>query len=155
LCYGREKNARRLNVKTRRRRQVIAALGAATLWPIAVWAKQSAIPLVGVLGSGSAAGTVRQITAFQSGLSETGYIEGKNVLIQYRWVERHSDRLPGLAAALLQQHVALILTVGGTPPALAAKAATNAVPILFGVGTDPVAYGLVTSLSRPGAMRQA
>jgi putative ABC transport system substrate-binding protein len=79
--------------------------------------------MIGVLSSGSAAGTVRQITAFHSGLSETGYIEGKNVLIQYRWAEGHNDRLPELAAPLVQQHVALILTIGGTPPALAAKVA--------------------------------
>jgi putative tryptophan/tyrosine transport system substrate-binding protein len=134
-----------------RRREFLGVIGgAAAAWPLAVWAQQSAIPLVGVLGSGSAAGTVRQITAFHSGLSESGYTEGKNVLIQYRWAEGYNDRLPELAAALVQQHVALILTVGGTPPALAAKVATNAVPILFGVGTDPVAYGLVASLSRPG-----
>jgi len=134
-----------------RRREFITALGvAAAAWPFAVGAQQSAMPLVGVLGSGSEADTVRQITAFRSGLSELGYIEGNNVLIQYRWAEGRNDRLPGLAAALVQQHVALILSVGGTPPALAAKAATNTVPILFGVGTDPVAYGLVASMSRPG-----
>jgi len=133
-----------------RRRQFIAALGATTLWPFAAWAQQSAMPLIGVLGSGSAADSVRQITAFRSGLSELDYIEGQNVLIQYRWAEGRNDRLPELAAALVQQHVALILSVGGTPPALAAKAATNVVPILFGIGTDPVAYGLVASLSRSG-----
>jgi putative ABC transport system substrate-binding protein len=117
---------------------------------LAARAQQSAMPLIGILGSGFAPDTVPQITAFRRGLSELGYIEGKTVLIEYRWAEGDNDRLPGLAADLVQQHTALILAVGGTPSALAAKAATGAVPILFGVGIDPVAYGLVASLSRPG-----
>ena len=133
-----------------RRREFITALGGVTLWPATVWAQQLTMPSIGILGSGSGAEMMPQITAFRRGLNELGYIEGKNVLFEYRWAEGHNDQLPGLAAALVQQHVALICTVGGTPPALAAKAATNAVPVLFGVGTDPVAFGLVASLSRPG-----
>ena len=133
-----------------RRRQLIVALGGATLWPVAVWAQQSAIPSVGVLGSGSATEAAPQLAALRKGLSELGYIEGKNVVFEYRWGAGHNDLLLGLAAALVQHNVALIVTLGGTPPALAAKAATNAVPILFGVGTDPVAFGLVASLNRPG-----
>jgi putative ABC transport system substrate-binding protein len=133
-----------------RRRQLLAALGGATLWPVAVRAQQSAMPLVGVLGSGSAAEAAPQLIALRRGLSELGYIEAKNVVFEYRWGEGHNERLPGLAADLVRQHVALIVTLGGTPPALAAKAASGAVPILFGVGTDPVAFGLVASLNRPG-----
>jgi putative tryptophan/tyrosine transport system substrate-binding protein len=133
------------------RRQFMSLLGSVTLWPVAVAGQQSAMRSIGIFGNGSAADTIPQITAFQKGLNEHGYIEGKNIQFEYRWAEGHNDRLPGLAAALVQQQVALILTVGGTPPALAAKAATNAVPVLFSVGTDPVAFGLVASLSRPGS----
>jgi putative tryptophan/tyrosine transport system substrate-binding protein len=132
------------------RRQLVASLGGVMLWPVTVWAQQSTMPLIGILGVGSAAGAAAQITAFERGLSELGYIEGNNVLIEYRWAEGHNDRLPALATDLVQKRVALIVTVGGTPPALAAKAATSAVPIVFGVGTDPVAFGLIASLSRPG-----
>ena len=134
-----------------RRRQFVALLcGAAAMRSLAARAQQSAMPLIGILGSGFAPDTVPQITAFRRGISELGYIEGKTVLIEYRWAEGDNNRLPGLAADLLQQHVALILAVGGAPCALAAKAATGVVPILFGVGIDPVAYGLVASLNRPG-----
>src|ERR1700752_1176909 len=137
-------------VREMRRREFITALGGATLWPATAWAQQLTMPSIGILVSGSAAEMVPQITAFRSGLSELGYIEGKNVRFEYRWAEGHNDRLPGLGTALVRPHVCLLFTVGGTPPALAAKAATNAVPILLGVGTDPVAFGLVASLSRPG-----
>jgi putative ABC transport system substrate-binding protein len=132
-----------------RRREFIALVGgAAAAWPVAAYAQQ--MPSIGILGIGSAANMVPQITAFRGGLNELGYIEGKNVRFEYRWAEGHNDRLPELATDLVEQHVSLIITVGGTPPALAAKAATSAVPVLFGIGTDPVAFGLVTSLNRPG-----
>jgi ABC-type uncharacterized transport system substrate-binding protein len=134
-----------------RRREFIRGIaGSAVARPFAARAQQSTMPSIGILGVGSAADEVRQITAVRRGLSELGFVEGKNVLIEYRWAEGRNDRLPGLAAALVQEQVALIVTVGGTPAALAAKAATSTVPILFGVGTDPVAFGLVASLSRPG-----
>ena len=132
-----------------KRREFIALVGgAAAAWPVAAYAQH--MPSIGILGIGSAANMVPQITAFRGGLNELGYIEGKNVRFEYRWAEGHNDRLPELATDLVEQHVSLIITVGGTPPALAAKAATSAVPVLFGIGTDPVAFGLVTSLNRPG-----
>ena len=93
-----------------RRRQLLVALGGATLWPVAVRAQQSAMPLVGVLSSGSAAESAPQLIALRRGLSELGYIEGKNVLFEYRWGEGHNERLPGLAADLVRQHVVLIVT---------------------------------------------
>src|SRR5581483_308283 len=130
------------------RRQLLAALGGVTLWPAKLWAQQPAMPSIGILGVGSA-GNSPQISALRRGLSELGFVEGKNVRFEYRGAERH-NQLPGLAAALVQENVALIVTIGGTPPALAAKAATSTVPIVFGIGTDPVAFGLVASLSRPG-----
>jgi putative tryptophan/tyrosine transport system substrate-binding protein len=133
-----------------RRRQLLAALGGVTLWPVTSWAQQSTMPSIGFLGVGSAADSMPQITAVRRGLSELGFIEGKNVLFENRWADGHNDRLPGLASALVQEHVALIVTVGGTPSALAAKAATSVVPIVFQIGTDPVAFGLVASLNRPG-----
>jgi len=133
-----------------RRRQFVALLCSAVARPLAARAQQSAMPLIGILSSGFATETLPQITAFRRGLSELGYIEGKTVLVEYRWAEGDNARLPGLAADLVQQHVALIVAFSGAPSALAAKAATGAVPILFGVGIDPVAYGLVASLNRPG-----
>ncbi len=130
------------------RRQLLVALGGVTLWSAKLWAQQPAMASIGILGVGSAANSP-QIAALRRGLSELGFVEGKNVRFEYRAAERH-DQLPGLATALVQENVALIVTVGGTPPALAAKAATSTVPIVFGIGTDPVAFGLVASLSRPG-----
>lgn len=123
---------------------------AACLRPRVLAAQQSAMPVIGFLHSGSAEQNVERLAAFRKGLSDRGFIEGKNVRIEYRWAEGRNDELPALAADLVRQHVALIATPGSTPASVAAKAATSSIPIVFAVGTDPVALGLITSLSRPG-----
>lgn len=131
------------------RRQLLAALGGIMLSPVTLRAQQPVMRSIGVLGVGPEADSVAQITALRKGLGDLGFIEGTNVRFEYRGAEGH-NQLPALAADLVQKQVDLIVTIGGTPPALAAKAATTVVPIVFGIGTDPVAFGLVASLSRPG-----
>jgi putative ABC transport system substrate-binding protein len=134
-----------------RRRDFIKGIaGSAAGWPLAVHAQQPAIPVVGFLGVTSA-GTQPFLAAFRQGLSETGYVEGQNVEIEYRWIEDQYNRLPELTADLIRHHVNVIVTLFTTPAALAAKAATTRIPIVFSVGDDPVKHGLVASLSRPGA----
>jgi putative tryptophan/tyrosine transport system substrate-binding protein len=133
-----------------KRRTLIALLGGATAWPVAARAQPSTMPVVGFLGSETTEQSAARVRAFLQGLGEVGFVDGRNVIIEYRWAEGHNERLPALATDLVRRQAAVIVSIAGIPGAKAVKAATSTIPIVFSTGADPVAFGLVASLSRPG-----